>query len=132
MLISDALIMIGGAAGNAATITISHLLYRYSNSFYCRMFWGNIISPDGRLNLHSPQGKRDNTCENSRSFDTLNIFYTSHNEDLFPYRLELESIMAEGGRHKLNGLFLSALLILIARRPLFASGSYTLLCFPFI
>lgn len=29
MLINDALIMIGGAAGNAATITISHLLYRY-------------------------------------------------------------------------------------------------------
>lgn len=41
MLISNVLIMIGGAAGNAATITISHLLYHYqetSNSFTAGCF----------------------------------------------------------------------------------------------
>lgn len=61
MLISTVLIMIGGVAGNAATITISHLLYHYreaSNCFTMGCFGKNIISPDGGLDLPSPKAKK--------------------------------------------------------------------------
>lgn len=57
MWISNVLIMIGGAAGNAALITISYLLYHFFKYLDCRMFWENIISADGELDLPRPKAK---------------------------------------------------------------------------
>lgn len=74
VLISNVLIMIGGAAGNAATITISHLLYHYreaSNSFTAACLGENIISCDGGPDLPRPKAKSCVEINNIIAAETL-------------------------------------------------------------
>lgn len=141
MLISTVLIMIGGAVVNASAITISHLHYWVaSNSFTVGCF-GKTSAALIKDYIYLPPKQtlcwniQNDNCESHNSTDISNIFYSQHHPDaFFPFRFELESIMASSSRYKLNRLFLemSPLLVLIAGRPLFSPGSYNLVCFTFI